>query len=396
MIAWRACRCRASGSAAVRGVHGGGTCAGAQAAPERARSAGCSRWGRPVCALFVVIEVGYQALGTVELGALSDAPGSLVLSGRAAARRPAVRDGGPGVDRDAPRPAGRRRAAAARRRGDARSRRSGLHSFAEGLSVGQSMATSLAGPGALVVLGVALHSLVDGAVVAAPVVGQPMSPRPRVPARGDRRRAQPGRHHRRHVVGGTRAGAAGALARSGHAHLRAPRAAARRLEDVSAVGAMWALVIGMLLGLGCGAGDRAGTVTAGCARALEGCGQGAQGAPGARCRVREVPCYVVNKLRDLAGGDRPARDRSIPPRPPRGRSPSSGDTPPSRSSRRPISRFDLLNFVARRREDERVVQEHRRRRDGPSSRASAICRPRRRQQVFPRMTRSTPSRSRRR
>ena len=38
------------------------------------------------------------------------------------------------------------------------------------------MATSLAGPGMLVVLGVALHGLIAGAAVAAPVVGQPMLP----------------------------------------------------------------------------------------------------------------------------------------------------------------------------------------------------------------------------
>jgi hypothetical protein len=50
-------------------------------------------------------------------------------------------------------------------------------SFAKGLSVGQSMATSLEGPGMLVVAGVALQGLIDGAVVAAPVVGQPMSMR---------------------------------------------------------------------------------------------------------------------------------------------------------------------------------------------------------------------------
>ena len=128
----------------------------------------------------------------------------------------------------------------------------GLHSFAEGLSVGQSMATSLAGPGGLVVLGVALHSLVDGAAVAAPVVGQPM-PATRVfllaaiVAGPSLHR----RHHRRHGLGGTPGWscscsrvAAGTLIYVLRELLRA------RLEDVGAVGAMWALVVGMLLGLG--------------------------------------------------------------------------------------------------------------------------------------------------
>ena len=121
------------------------------------------------------------------------------------------------------------------------------------------------GPGGLVVLGVALHSLVDGAAVAAPVVGQPMPAGARVPARGDRRWPEPARHHRGHRPGwdpGSSCScsrvAAGTLIYVLRELLRA------RLEDVGAVGAMWALVVGMLLGLGCGAGDRARTVTAGC------------------------------------------------------------------------------------------------------------------------------------
>lgn len=123
-------------------------------------------------ALFIIIEVGYQALGTVELGAISDAPGSLVLSsgvflagllfGMVGLAWIESRRGEPGAY--APRPLDVAVMLAAG---------VGLHSLAEGLSVGQSMATSLAGPGALILLGLALHSLVDGAAVAAPVVGQP-------------------------------------------------------------------------------------------------------------------------------------------------------------------------------------------------------------------------------
>ena len=49
----------------------------------------------------------------------------------------------------------------------------GLRNFAEGLAVGQSMA-ALVGPGGWLVLGLALHSLLYGAAVAAPVAGEPM------------------------------------------------------------------------------------------------------------------------------------------------------------------------------------------------------------------------------
>jgi ZIP family zinc transporter len=200
-------------------------------------------------ALFVVIEVGHQALGSVELGALSDAPGSFMLSGLlllagllfglVGLAWIETRRGQPGAD--APRPLD----VAVMLAGAI-----GLHSFAEGLSVGQSMATSLAGPGGLVVLGVALHSLVDGAAVAAPIVGQPM-PAARVFLLAA---IVAGPSLLGIIVGTAWVGpglellvlsvAAGTLIYVLRELLRA------RLEDVGAVGAMWALVVGMLLGLG--------------------------------------------------------------------------------------------------------------------------------------------------
>jgi ZIP family zinc transporter len=126
----------------------------------------------------------------------------------------------------------------------------GLHSFAEGLSVGQSMATSLVGPGALVVSGLALHSLVDGAAVAAPIVGEPMPP-VRVFMLAS---IAAGPSLLGVILGTSWVGpglellvlsvAAGTLIYVLRELLRA------KLENVGAVGAMWALVIGMLLGLG--------------------------------------------------------------------------------------------------------------------------------------------------
>jgi ZIP family zinc transporter len=125
----------------------------------------------------------------------------------------------------------------------------GLYSFAKGLSVGQSMATSLEGPGMLVVAGVALQGLIDGAVVAAPVVGQPMPVRRLLllaaivagPSVGGI------------IVGTSWVGpglellvlslAAGTLVYVLRELLRG------RLEDVSAVGAMWGLAVGLLLAL---------------------------------------------------------------------------------------------------------------------------------------------------
>jgi len=217
--------------------------------PQSGRNRGLFTMGAAGVALFIVIEVGDQALGSVELGALSDAPGSFKLSGLlllagllfglVGLAWIETRRGQPGAD--APRPLD----VAVMLAGAI-----GLHSFAEGLSVGQSMATSLAGPGGLVVLGVALHSLVDGAAVAAPIVGQPMPP-----ARLFLLAAIVAGPSLLGIIVGTAwvgpglellvlSVAAGTLIYVLRELLRA------RLEDVGAVGAMWALVIGMFLGLG--------------------------------------------------------------------------------------------------------------------------------------------------
>jgi ZIP family zinc transporter len=199
-------------------------------------------------ALFVVIEVGYQALGTVELGALSDTPGSLALSagllitgllgGMVGLAWIETRRGQPGAYDPRPLDVAMMLAAGV-----------GLYSFAKGLTVGQSMATTLQGPGMLVVLGVALQGLILGAVVAAPVVGQPMSAGRLLllaaivagPSVGGI------------VVGTSWVGpglellvlslAAGTLVYVLRELLRG------RLEDVSAVGAMWGLAVGLLLAL---------------------------------------------------------------------------------------------------------------------------------------------------
>ena len=200
-------------------------------------------------ALFVVIETGYQALGTVELGAVSDAPGTLVLSGGlmlsgllfglVGLAWIETQRGEPGAQTPQPLDVAIMLAAGV-----------GLHSFAEGLSVGQSMATSLAGPGLLVVLGLAIHGTVDGAAVAAPVVGQPMPPSRlfllAVIAAGPRLLGV--------TMGTTWVGpglellvlsvSAGTLVYVLRELLRA------RLESVGAVAAMWALAIGLLVGLG--------------------------------------------------------------------------------------------------------------------------------------------------
>jgi len=216
--------------------------------PRSARERGLFTMGAAGLALFVVIEVGYQALGTVELGALSDTPGSLALSagllitrllcGMVGLAWIETRRGQPGAYDPRPLDVAMMLAAGV-----------GLYSFAKGLSVGQSMATSLEGPGMLVVAGVALQGLIDGAVVAAPVVGQPMPVRRLLllaaivagPSVGGI------------IVGTSWVGpglellvlslAAGTLVYVLRELLRG------RLEDVSAVGAMWGLAVGLLLAL---------------------------------------------------------------------------------------------------------------------------------------------------
>jgi zinc transporter, ZIP family len=216
--------------------------------PQSARKRGLFTMGAAGFALFTVIEVGYQALGTVELGALSDAPGSLALSavlllagllfGMVGLAWIETRRGQPGAYDPRPLDVAVMLASGV-----------GLYSFASGLSVGQSMAASLAGPGMLVLIGIALQGLVSGAVVAAPVVGQPMPPSRLLllaaivagPSVGGI------------IVGTAWVGpglellvlslAAGTLVYVMRELLRG------RLEDVSAVGAMWALAVGLLLGL---------------------------------------------------------------------------------------------------------------------------------------------------
>jgi zinc transporter, ZIP family len=216
--------------------------------PRSGRNRGLFTMGAAGLVLFVVIEVGDQALGSVELGALSDAPGSFIASGVFLLAGLLIglvglawietRRGQPAADAPQPIDVAIMLAAAI-----------GLHSFAEGLSVGQSMATSLAGQGGLVVLGVALHSLVDGAAVAAPVIGQPMPP-----SRVFMLAAIVAGPSLLGIIVGTAwvgpglelfvlSVAAGTLVYVLRELLRA------KLEDVSAVAAMWALVVGILLGL---------------------------------------------------------------------------------------------------------------------------------------------------
>lgn len=217
--------------------------------PQSGRNRGLFTMAAAGLTLFIVIEVGDQALGSVELGVLSDAPGSFVLSGimllagllfgLVGLAWIETRRGRPGADAPQPLDVAVMLAAAV-----------GLHSLAEGLSVGQSMATSLVGPGGLVVTGLALHSLVDGAAVAAPIVGQPM-PAARVFLLGA---IAAGPSLLGVILGTAWVGpglellvlsvAAGTLIYVLRELLRA------RLENVGAVGAMWALAIGMLLGLG--------------------------------------------------------------------------------------------------------------------------------------------------
>jgi ZIP family zinc transporter len=300
-------------------------------------------------ALFVVIEVGHQALGSVELGALSDAPGSFMLSGLlllagllfglVGLAWIETRRGQPGAD--APRPLD----VAVMLAGAI-----GLHSFAEGLSVGQSMATSLAGPGGLVVLGVALHSLVDGAAVAAPVVGQPM-PAARVFLLAA---IVAGPSLLGIVVGTAWVGpglellvlsvAAGTLIYVLRELLRA------RLEDVGAVGAMWALVVGMLLGLGSELVTELGRSRLDALVPSRASIHVEQGFSPVHRRLRTglktcaTRAHVANSSYTCAAAS--GRTQSINPTAAAARPmASSGGTPASRNSRRPVSPLDLLSLV---------------------------------------------------
>jgi zinc transporter ZupT len=234
-LAWLSALCVCTGLALVRRL------------PRSPRERGLFTMGAAGLALFLVIEVGYQALGTVELVALSNAPGALVLStvllvigllfGMVGLAWIETRRGQPAAYDPRPLDVAMMLAAGV-----------GLYSFGKGLSVGQT-AAALEGPGMLVVLGVALQGLIGGAVVAAPVVGQPM-PLGRLlllativagPSVGGI------------IVGTNWVGpglellvlslAAGTLIYVLRELLRG------RLENVSAVGAMWGLAVGLLLAL---------------------------------------------------------------------------------------------------------------------------------------------------
>jgi zinc transporter ZupT len=125
--------------------------------------------------LFLVIEAGYQALGTLELAILGQSPASAVftaavltaglLCGMVGLAIVESRRGHPGADSPQALDVAVMLAVGI-----------GLRTFAEGLSVGQVIATSLSGPGALAIGGLAWLSLISGAAVAAPVAGQPMPP----------------------------------------------------------------------------------------------------------------------------------------------------------------------------------------------------------------------------
>ena len=140
--------------------------------PRSARARGLFTMGAAGFALFVVIEVGYQALGTVELGALSDAPGSLALSagllivgllcGMVGLAWIETRRGQPGAYDPRPLDVAVMLAAGV-----------GLYSFAKGLSVGQSMATALQGPGGVLS---GWRCTPRRRRRRAPIVGRPMSP----------------------------------------------------------------------------------------------------------------------------------------------------------------------------------------------------------------------------
>jgi zinc transporter, ZIP family len=199
--------------------------------------------------LFVLIDVGYQALGTVELVAVSDNLAALVLSGvlllvgllfgLVGLAWIESRRGRPGADVPQPLDVAVMLAVGV-----------GLRNFAEGLAVGQSMATSLVGPGGWLVIGLALHSLLYGAAVASPVAGEAM-PLSRLVLLAI---CAAGPSLFGTVVGTTWVGpglellvlsvAAGGLIYVLRELLRAP------LSELTPIAAMWALALGLLAGLG--------------------------------------------------------------------------------------------------------------------------------------------------
>ena len=217
--------------------------------PPGPRPRGLLTMGAAGLVLFVLIDVGYQALGTVELAAVSDDVAATALSGVLLLGGLLLglvglawiesRRGHPGASRPQALDVAIMLAVGI-----------GLRTFAEGLAVGQSLATSLVGSGVWLVLGLALHALLYGAAVAAPVAGEPMPPS-RVFLLGA---CAAGPSLFGTVVGTTWVGpglellvlsiAAGALIYVLRELLRAP------LSEVTAVAAMWALAAGLLVGLG--------------------------------------------------------------------------------------------------------------------------------------------------
>jgi ZIP family zinc transporter len=143
--------------------------------PPGPRPRGLLTMGAAGLVLFVLIEVGSQALGTVELVAVSASQASLVVSGvlllgglllgMAGLAWVESRRGHPGADAPQPLDVAVMLAIAI-----------GLRNFAEGLAAGQSIATTLSGPGAWLVAGLAVHGLLYGAAAATPVAGEPMPP----------------------------------------------------------------------------------------------------------------------------------------------------------------------------------------------------------------------------
>ncbi len=198
--------------------------------------------------LCVLIEVGSQALGTVELVAVSADYASLLvngvlllaglLGGMVGFGWIESHRGHPGADVPQLLDVAVMLAIGI-----------GLRNFAEGLAAGQSIATTLTGPAAWLVAGLAVHGLLYGAAAAAPVAGEPMPPSRLMLLAA----CAAGPSLFGIVVGTTWVGpglellvlsvSSGALVYVLRELLRAP------LEGVTARAAMWAIFTGLLLGL---------------------------------------------------------------------------------------------------------------------------------------------------
>jgi ZIP family zinc transporter len=152
------------------------TCAGlalVRFLPRGPRPRGLLTMGAAGLVLFVLIHVGSQALGTVELVALGGDAVSLAVTGGVLLAGLLfgmmflawieVRRGHPGADVPQPLDVAIMLAVSI-----------GLRNFAEGLAAGQSIATTVSGPGVWLLAGLAVHGLLYGAAAAAPVAGEPM------------------------------------------------------------------------------------------------------------------------------------------------------------------------------------------------------------------------------